>query len=56
MLTDEQINQIAKPYIIALGGHWETENGIHEEAVEEFARDLEKAVLSIKYTVGPKPC
>jgi len=45
MLTDDQILEIAMPYIISMGGHWETEKGIHEEAIEEFARDIEKAVL-----------
>lgn len=45
MLTDDQIEEIAKPYMRLMGDHWSCERGMHEDNVDEFARDIEKAVL-----------
>ncbi len=45
MLTDEQIEEIAKPYKRPIGDHWSYETGMHEDNIDEFARDIEKAVL-----------
>lgn len=45
MLTDEEILDIAKPYMRLMGDHWSYERGMHEDNVDEFARDIEKAVM-----------
>ena len=45
MLTDAQIEEIAKPYKRLMGDHWSYETGMHEDNIDEFARDIEKAVL-----------
>lgn len=45
MLTDAQIEEIAKPYKGLMGDHWSYEIGMHEDNIDEFARDIEKAVL-----------
>ena len=46
MLTDEEIRGIAKPYMRLMGDHWSYERGMHEDNVDEFARDIEKAVMT----------
>jgi hypothetical protein len=45
MLTDYEIYKIAKPYICMFGDHWSCEPGIHEDDIDEFARDIERAVF-----------
>lgn len=45
MLSDEQIEAIAKPFIRAVGSHWENEDAIPERDIEDFARAIEQAVL-----------
>lgn len=45
MLTDEQIEAIAKPFIQWIGGQWECGEGIAEVDIEDFARAIEQAVL-----------
>lgn len=42
-LTDQEICDIALPFVKLLGGHWENEHGISESEVELFARAIEKA-------------
>ena len=45
MLTDEEIAQIAAPYRRLIGDHWSCEWAMHEDNFDEFARDIEKAVI-----------
>lgn len=44
MLTEEEIEEIAKKYIRRCGGHWEHEDAIPEHLVEDFAREIENKV------------
>ena len=46
MLTDDEILEIARPYIRLMGDHWSYERGIHEDNVDEFARDIVNAVMA----------
>jgi hypothetical protein len=43
-LTDEEIAEIAKPFINALGDRYCNELGIPESSVEDFARAIERKV------------
>jgi len=43
-LTDEQIQDMARPFIRRVGSHWENENAISDDGkIEEFARAIEAA-------------
>ena len=46
VLTDEQIDKITKSYVRVCGDHWCYEKAIPEEDAEDFARDIEKAVIA----------
>ena len=46
VLTDEQIDKIAEPYIKAYGDHFCYEDAISWRDVDYFARDIEKAVIA----------
>lgn len=56
ILTDEQIEQIAKPFIRACGSHALHEDAIPERDVEDFARAIEAAVLEEFETAEAMAC
>lgn len=45
MLTDKEIEKIAKEFMAMCGGRWPWEEAIPKRNVNGFARAIEKAVL-----------
>jgi hypothetical protein len=46
MLDDLCIETLASKYLTLIGDHWVHETGIREDQVEDFAREIERAVVS----------
>ncbi len=46
VLTADEIDSIAKPFIRSVGDHWCNEPAIREQSVEDLARAIESAVLA----------
>lgn len=42
-LTDEQMCEIAKPFLSLMGDHWNFSEGIQSSEIENFARAIERA-------------
>jgi hypothetical protein len=57
-LLDNKVEEIAKKYIRAVGSHWENEPAIHEDLLEDFAKDIQVAVFewNTHLVEGKKVC
>lgn len=53
LLSDAEIDSIAKPFLQSVGDHWCHEDAITEQSVEGFARRVEQAVRSKLGAVVP---